>query len=85
MTKSSTVIGLGILVALVPFLGIPGSAKTVIFVIAGLLLVIVGYLQRRHENGPAHEHTTARTNDVFTENGDQHPPIDHSAHEEPRS
>ena len=44
MSKRTTIITLGIFVAIVPFLGFPGTAKTIFFVIAGLAFAIIGYL-----------------------------------------
>jgi hypothetical protein len=41
-----TVIVLGLLVVVTPYLGLPGSWKTVIFVVAGLVLAGVGFLLR---------------------------------------
>jgi hypothetical protein len=46
MSKEMTVIALGALVAATPFLGVPGSWKTVILVLAGLCLAGVGFLLR---------------------------------------
>ncbi len=44
MSKRTTIITLGIFVAIMPFLGFPGTAKAVFFVIAGLVFAIIGYL-----------------------------------------
>ena len=44
MNKRVTIIALGFLVALMPFLGFPGGAKTIFFVFAGLLLAVMGYV-----------------------------------------
>ena len=46
MSKEMTVIALGILVVVTPYLGIPGLWKTVVFVLAGLSLAGVGFLLR---------------------------------------
>ncbi|HEV7449557.1 MAG TPA: hypothetical protein VGP13_03425 [Candidatus Paceibacterota bacterium] len=46
MSKEMTVIALGVLVVITPFLGVPGSWKTAIFVIAGLGIAGVGFLLR---------------------------------------
>jgi hypothetical protein len=46
MSKEMTVIALGVLIVITPFLGIPGSWKTFIFIIAGLVLAAVGFLLR---------------------------------------
>ncbi|GMQ95493.1 MAG: hypothetical protein BMS9Abin13_610 [Patescibacteria group bacterium] len=43
MSKKSITIILGILIALMPFLGFPGSAESVFFVLAGLLIAALAY------------------------------------------
>lgn len=64
MSKEMTVIALGVLVVVTPYLGIPGSWKTVIFVLAGLSLAGVGFLLR----GEALARTTGRSRGHFVEN-----------------
>ncbi len=46
MSKEMTVIALGVLVVVTPYLGIPGSWKTVVLVVSGLALAGVGFLLR---------------------------------------
>jgi hypothetical protein len=46
MSKEMTVIALGILVVITPYLGVPGSWKTIILVLAGLGIAGVGFLLR---------------------------------------
>jgi hypothetical protein len=43
MPKHSTIIGLGILIALMPFLGFPPIVKDIFYVIAGLVVAIIAY------------------------------------------
>jgi len=43
MSKYSTIIGLGILVALMPFLGFPLIVKDIFFVIIGLAVAVIAY------------------------------------------
>lgn len=43
MSKHSTIIGLGILVALMPFLGFPLIVKDIFFVIIGLTVAVIAY------------------------------------------
>ena len=43
MSKYSTIIGLGILVAIMPFLGFPLVVKDVFFVIIGLAVAVIAY------------------------------------------
>jgi hypothetical protein len=46
MSKEMVVIVLGIFVAALPYLGIPWSLKTPLFVVAGLLVALFGFLLR---------------------------------------
>ena len=46
MSKEMGVIGLGIFVVVVPFLGIPEAWKTPLLVVAGLLVALLGFLMR---------------------------------------
>jgi hypothetical protein len=46
MSKEISVIAIGVWITLVPFLGVPGSWKTVIFVLSGILLVVLGFFLR---------------------------------------
>jgi len=43
MSKRTTVITLGIFVAIMPFLGFPGVVRTFFFVLAGLIIAAIGY------------------------------------------
>lgn len=64
MSKEMTVIALGVLVVVTPYLGIPGSWKTVILVIAGAVLAGVGFLLR----GEALARSSAPGRGHFVEN-----------------
>lgn len=64
MSKEMTVIALGVLVVVTPYLGIPGSWKTAVFALAGLSLAGVGFLLR----GEALARTTGHRRDHFVEN-----------------
>jgi len=46
MSKKSTIILLGILVFLAPFTGFPSSWKFIFYIIAGLLVAILGSLMK---------------------------------------
>jgi hypothetical protein len=46
MSKDLIVIILGILVAIMPFLGFPRSWETIIFLISGLIIAILGLILR---------------------------------------
>ncbi|MBI5816850.1 MAG: hypothetical protein HZB09_00275 [Candidatus Yonathbacteria bacterium] len=43
MSKNSAIIGLGILIALMPFLGFPLIVKDIFFVIIGLVIAVIAY------------------------------------------
>lgn len=43
MSKNSAIIGLGVLVAILPFSGFPIAVKEVIFIVAGLIIAVIGY------------------------------------------
>ncbi len=47
MSKEALVILLGAIVALLPFLGLPGSWRTTLLCVCGLVLVLLGVLLRR--------------------------------------
>lgn len=47
MSKDPIILILGIVVAIVPFLGFPGSFETVIFVLSGLAIAILAFMLRR--------------------------------------
>lgn len=46
MSKEMTIVALGIWVMVVPYLGVPGSWRTVILVLTGVGIAIVGFLLR---------------------------------------
>ena len=75
MSKEMGVIALGLFVAALPYLGIPGSWKTILFVVAGLLLALIGFLMRgqtlsqsNRERATSHAHT-----------GESHPFVESTA------
>lgn len=43
MSKKSIIITLGILIAIMPILGFPGTFKTITYVLSGLIIVFVAY------------------------------------------
>jgi len=47
MVKISTIFGLGVLVALTPFLGFPIGGKNFIYIVSGILIVVLSVLIRR--------------------------------------
>ena len=46
MSKEMSVILLGVAVIIVPYLGVPASWRTLLLILAGLTLVVVGFLLR---------------------------------------
>jgi len=46
MSKVMSVIVLGVLIAVVPYLGIPGSWRTTILLVSGLGVALLGFLMR---------------------------------------
>lgn len=64
MSKEMTVIVLGALVVITPYLGVPGSWKTGILVLSGAALAGVGFLLR----GEALSRSSAQGRGHFVEN-----------------
>ena len=50
MSRAAIVISIGVLVVVLPILGIPSFWKTVLLSIAGLGLVFIGALMKRERN-----------------------------------
>ena len=46
MSKETGIILLGVLVLITPYLGIPGSWKTLLLLLAGVAIMLVGFLMR---------------------------------------
>ena len=47
MSKEASIIAIGALVIVAPFLGLPGSWRTALLLILGVSLVIIGVVMRR--------------------------------------
>lgn len=75
MSKSTAILLLGLLVALVPFLGIPPSWDPYLLVPAGLLIAVLGFVLRQRM---ADVRARRPAPDVFTENGAPRTPSDGS-------
>jgi len=54
MKKLWTIFGLGLWVALLPFLGFPSSFKTFFFVLSGLFIALVAFLLIARKHYPGH-------------------------------
>jgi len=68
MKKDLSIIILGLVVVVTPFLGVPTSWKNVIFVVAGLVITGLAYLLRMRANDTIHHMDEKRT-ETFVENG----------------
>ena len=73
MTKETGLIILGSIVALTPFIGIPGSWKTVVFIFVGILIVLFGFLLRLRRMIESRDILSKRGKhtDSYVENGIQ--------------
>ncbi len=68
MSKETLVFVIGCIVFFTPFLGIPGGYKKWLLISCGILLICIGYSQRRHAFLRSFEHTAGeRRSDVFVE------------------
>ncbi len=69
MSKGATILVLGFLLAFLPFTGFPTGFKTVLAVVFGLVIMILGFLVRQERlwllRAISGEHKT----DAYTENG----------------
>lgn len=66
MSKEMTIIALGVWIILLTQLGIPGSWKTILLVLTGLGLMVVGFLLRTEAMRSSTRHANHGT---FVENG----------------
>lgn len=70
MTKNTTIIGLGLLIASMPFLGFPRGIETIVFVVGGLLVASIAFVTHTKANASKErEDHEDRTTDMFVENG----------------
>lgn len=68
MTKNTTIIGLGLLIASMPFLGFPRGIETTVFVVAGLLIASIAFVTHTKSNPTAMQETSEdRETDMFVE------------------
>jgi hypothetical protein len=72
MVKISTVIALGIFIAIIPFTGLPNDSafplKNILYVVCGLSIAILSILIRKElEKVIKHLHTDVVKTDTFTE------------------
>ncbi|MEX0933952.1 MAG: hypothetical protein WD003_01670 [Candidatus Paceibacterota bacterium] len=55
MSKNILIVLLGLFVALVPFLGFPGSWKTFLLVVSGLLIAFLSFAKMAHRRRTLYE------------------------------
>lgn len=71
MSKEMTVIALGVFIAVVPYLGIPGLWKTIILVVSGFAIAGVGFLLRgealARQAGHGHDHFVENSTTTTTQ------------------
>ena len=65
MTLDTMIMLAGSFVALLPFLGFPNSWDSVLLLIIGVLIVILGILVRREQNSESNSYV--RNSDAFVE------------------
>ena len=68
MKKDLSIIILGLVVVITPFLGIPTSWKNVVFVVVGLTISVFAYLLQKDMSNGGYARVEKRT-DIFVENG----------------
>ncbi len=69
MTVDTLLMTLGAFVATLPFLGFPQSWDTVLFLIAGILVVALGIVVRRRGSGQS---AASRTGETYAESAHRH-------------
>ena len=77
MTKDVTLIALGFLVALLPFLGFPGSWERVFLILLGFGIIFLAFFLRKELIGHISHHGSqkGKKTDVFVENGVHQAPL----------
>lgn len=69
MSKAGLIALLGFLLALMPFIGIPLVAKTVLTVVFGILILLLGFLVREERRWLLKALQGDQHTDSYTENG----------------
>jgi hypothetical protein len=67
MSKEILVIALGVWVAVVPYLGVPGSWRTAILILSGIALMVLGFFLRSETLSRTGKRSAHHT---FVENSD---------------
>ncbi|MEK7613571.1 MAG: hypothetical protein AAB439_01680 [Patescibacteria group bacterium] len=71
MSKAGLIALLGFVLAVMPFLGIPTGAKTLLSVVGGLLILALGFLVREERRWLMRALKGDHQTDAYTENGAQ--------------
>ncbi|MEN9390183.1 MAG: hypothetical protein RLZZ283_283 [Candidatus Parcubacteria bacterium] len=74
MSKAVIVVIIGILLVLLPYLGVPSAVKTFIIVGTGTVLVILGLLMRVERLWLLRALHGGHANDAYAESGTRHDP-----------
>jgi asparagine N-glycosylation enzyme membrane subunit Stt3 len=72
MSKEVLIILLGLLIALMPYLGFPGSWKNVLSIVIGIAIAGLGFVVRQERIWKEREEIPERREDSFVENGGIH-------------
>jgi hypothetical protein len=68
MSKAGLIVLLGFVVVVLPFLGIPTVAKAVVLFVAGLLVMVLGFLVREERRLLMRALSGDHSTDAYTEN-----------------
>jgi hypothetical protein len=69
MSKGSLIAILGLIIAFMPFTGFPLAVKTLVSVIAGIFLLVIGFLVRQERLWLLRTLSGEHKTDVYAENG----------------
>jgi len=79
MSKEMAVIAFGIWVIIIPYLGIPGEWRTILTVVTGAVLIILGFFLRAEMLSRGSRHSNHHT---FVENGSRNETQNYSGYNE---
>lgn len=75
MSKAGAIVVLGFVAAFLPFTGFPSGVKTVFMVLAGLLIMALGFLVRQERIWLTRALKGTHKTDAYTESGASYEPI----------
>ncbi len=79
MSKEMGIIALGVFIVIQPYLGVPNSWHTFLSVVAGVAIMILGFLLRGEALSGAHKSSSKHS---FVENSSASVVQDYSTHEQ---